>query len=85
MEKLGILSFLCVRRLSRLDLECRCLGFAIVFSSRHGNDPRSSVLRVTYANGFCDCLKAACRIAKGDSVLTSLHPHLCTFRFCPHT
>lgn len=45
MEKLGMTSFLCVRRLSRLDLECRCLGFAIVFSSRHGNDPRSSILR----------------------------------------
>ena len=84
MEKLGMTSFLCVRRLSRLDLECRCLGFAIVFSSRHRNDLRSPVLHVTYANGFCDNLKASCRIAKGDSVLSPSHPHLCTFKFCPH-
>ena len=83
MEKLGRPSFLCVRRLSRLDLECRCLGFAIVFSSRHGNNLRSPALHVTYANGFS--LNASCRIAKGDSVGAPLHTHLRTFKFCPHT
>ena len=77
-------SFLCVRRLSRRDLECRCLGFAIVFSSRYGNDLRPSALHVTYANGFCEGWIASCKIAKGDSAFTSSHPHLRTFRFCPH-
>ncbi len=78
-------SFLCVRRLSRLALECRCLGFAIVFSSRHGNDLRSYAMHVTYVNGFCESLNAFCKTAKGDSVLPPSHPHLCTFKFCPHT
>ena len=83
MEKLGRLSFLCVRRLSRLDLECRCLGLAIAFSSRYGNDLRSPAGLVTYAKGFR--FNAFCRIAKGDTVLATLHPQRCTFKFCPHT